>query len=164
MQLTRNYKILIVTITIVTAFAAGRYSTTSKVIIETKTVEVEKKTDDKTIADTKKKTKKYVRQVVTKPDGTKTDTTTITDNDTDDKKTTDVLVDNTQKTDNTYKETVKGDQKVTVSALIGIDLHTGKPLYGASVYKPILGPIGAGAWGTTDGVNGSVGGSVGLSF
>lgn len=151
-------KIIIVVVALATAFAVGRYTVPEKVRIETKIVEVEKKTTDK--EKDKNEHKKTTIVVVTKPDGTRESTTTITDDtntnskthSTDDKSTT------TEKT----KEITAGTQKTTVLGLVGMNLtKAALPDYGLSVSKPILGPVSVGVFGFKSGI---VGAGVGLSF
>lgn len=50
---------------------------------------------------------------------------------------------------------------LNVSILVGLDVSRQTPVYGASITKQVLGPITVGAFGLT---NGSVGGSIGISF
>ncbi len=150
MELTRKTKIIIVTVGLATSFAFGRYSTPEKIKIETKIVEVEKKTDDKKIID---KEKKHVKTTVTeidKPDGTKIITSVTTDDSTDDTKTTDIATDDTTKNTDITKEVTKGSNKVTVAALGGIDFTNGHYVFGASVSRPLLGPVTFGLFGLSD--------------
>ncbi len=65
-------KILIVTVSIASAFAAGRYSVPQKIKIETKIVEIEKKSESTDVATNKKKRKKTTVVETVKPDGEKT--------------------------------------------------------------------------------------------
>lgn len=141
-------------VALLVAFAVGRWSAPEKVKIQT--VTVEKKTDDK-----KTDTDDHKVTTITetdKPDGTKTKVTVISDNkDTQvvDKKTDDL-------TQTTTKEVDRSSSKVTISALAAVNVtKLGVPIYGASVSKPILGPITVGIFGLQ---NGTAGVSVGLSF
>jgi hypothetical protein len=153
---TRN-QIIVVVILLVGAFAAGRWAAPTKIV--TKTVEVEKqvtlKDDKKEIVDHSKKKITVTR----KPDGTKTTIVEIgTDVDTkvvsNDKTTTDV-----EKQNETTKQW--DTSKVTISALGGYKIGDAGPLYGASISKPILGPITVGAWALS---NSTFGASLGLTF
>jgi hypothetical protein len=149
-----KYKIIAAVVLLLGAFAFGRFSAPEKVKIQT--VEVEKKTEDKQAASHDDKVTTITQ--VQKPDGTKTTTTVIADVKdvhVDDKKTDDVTKTET-------KEIDRSSAKVTVSALMGVNItNPGVPMYGISISKPILGPITVGVFGFQ---NGLVGASVGLTF
>lgn len=142
-------KIIVFTVISVGAFALGRYSVPEKVRVETKVVEVEKKEIKK---DKKSET---VIVKVTKPDGTVEEHTTIVSGETTD------INKNVNTVSNQNSEIVRGDIKLSVSALVGTDLSTNNPVYGASLTTPVLGPILLGAFGLT---NKTFGLSVGLTF
>lgn len=159
--MTLKYRIIICVTVVATAFAFGRYSAPATIKIETKTVEVEKKAVDKESSikvDTKKTT---VKKTIKKPDGTlETTITVVVDNSKQkDKKDKTVAVE--EKTIEIKKEVTKASDKVTISVLGGVNLNKVGMLYGASISKPILGPITVGVWGLSDA---SVGASVGLTF
>lgn len=153
--MTDKSKVIIEVIIIVTAYAIGRFSAPEKIKVETKIVEVEKKVTDTD----KTKHKKVTVVETTKPDGTKTKTTVITDDTETKKKETDTSHKNTD----VVREEIRGSQKVTVSALLGIPLSFGlsQPVYGASITKPIFGPITIGGFYFTPNVGGV---SLGLTF
>lgn len=163
MSLSNTSKVLIVVAVVGVSFALGRYTVPEKVKVETKIVEVEKKTSsskEDTSVDKHKNTKIIV---VEKPNGEKTTTTEISENtDIDKKKTGESTSDSTKNTDS-LKETTRGDSKLTISALGGVDFTKSVPqvVYGASVFKPILGPITIGVWGLS---SPSCGASVGIQF
>ncbi len=159
--MTRRTKIIIVVIALATSFAVGRYTVSEKVRIETKIVEVEKKTDNKKRDEVKKKNTKTTVTETDKPDGTKTITTETTDTGVDTSTDTEVATDSTNKASDTIKEVTKGESKVTLSALGGIDFTNGHYVFGASVTRPILGPLTLGIWGLTDMTAGI---SLGLQF
>ena len=139
---------------LVVAFAFGRWSAPEKIKIQT--VEVEKKTDDKTAAVDDHKITTITE--TDKPDGTKTKTTVIADQKSTN--TTDKSTDDTTKT--MSKEIDKSTSKVTISMLAGTNITSPTSLmYGASITKPILGPITVGIFGFQ---NGTIGTSVGLTF
>src|SRR5271166_2264531 len=143
--MTLKYKILAVITIVVTSFAIGRFTTPVKTVVQTKIVEVEKKVDN---TDTKQN---QTETITKKPDGTET-TTIITNTD-----TKNTSVDTTSVTDTSTKTVTKESSKVTISALAGapISLHgIGLPTYGIAISKEILGPIGVGVFGFTDGVGG----------
>ena len=156
--MTTKQIIIIGAVTLVTAFAFGRWSAPTKTKIVTETVTVEKEVE-KTKTD-KNEHKKITRTKITHPDGTSTTTTTVTDDtstQTDASKTTDTSTDTKSTT-----EITRGNDKVTISALAAMNVTSpGIPIYGAAVTKPILGPITVGAFGFQ---NGLVGASVGLTF
>lgn len=148
-----KYKVIIVVVTLTAAFAAGRYTVPEKIKVETKVVEVEKK-----VTDIQKDTKKKTTVVETvKPDGSKQVTTVIDEDSSTDKKS------QTDKdtTSDTTKVVESGTQKVTISALGGIDINKTVPVFGASITKPVLGPLTLGLFGLSSGVGGA---SVGLTF
>jgi hypothetical protein len=152
--MTTKQLIIIGVVLLLTAFAVGRWSAPEKVKIQT--VTVEKKTDDKQTAIDDHKVTTITE--TDKPDGTKVKKTVISDNkDThiEDKKTDDL-------TQTTTKETEKSSSKVTISALAALNVtKPGLPIYGASITRPILGPITVGLFGLQ---NGTAGVSVGLTF
>jgi hypothetical protein len=158
---TKTKVIISIVVVVVTSFSVGRYTVSETVRTETKIVEVEKK-EKKVDTDVKKNTKKTTKKViVVKPDGS-SETTIVTDENTTTDK--DQKVDETsQKNTDTdkSKEVVKGDSKLTISALGGIDLSTKKPVYGASIQKDVLGPINVGLFGLS---NGTCGASIGIKF
>jgi hypothetical protein len=144
-------KIIISIVVVAASFSAGRFSAPTKV--ETKTevvkVEIEKK-------ERKSDTDKTTVEVV-KPDGTK-----ITRTET--KRTTETKTDTKQGERTTDTKLVEGQKSpVTISALGAINI--GDPaqgiIYGASVSRPMIGPIAVGIFGLT---NGTVGLSIGLQF
>lgn len=156
--MSTKVKITILAILLMVSFASGRYLTPVKVVTEVKTVEVEKKkTDTNEQQNTHKETE--VKEVV-KPDGTKETTTKIVEDDSDKKSTSekDMVSKETDKT----KEVTKSNNGLSLSALGGVSI-SGVPntVYGGIVQKPLLGPIGIGVWGLS---NGTVGASIGLSF
>lgn len=138
-------------------FSPTKVKTETKMVEVIKTVEVEKK-------DTAKDRK---RKIVVKEkkgaDGSIEKTTVLTD-DTSSVSKTDIAKDTTDfKSSESSKTVERATDKVTISALAGINPFSGAqtPVYGASITKPILGPITVGAWGLN---NGTVGVSIGLSF
>jgi len=154
-------KIIILVVALIGSFALGRYTVPEKKIEEKKTTE--DKTKDVTKEKKQKKHKKthIVKEEKTAPDGSKT-VVTIIDHDTK----TDTSSDSKtaiegHKTTEDKVITVRGDSKVTLSALGGIDILSGKPIYGASLTKPVLGPLTLGIFGLS---NGSVGASIGFTF
>lgn len=136
---------------VIVGYVCGRYAQPEKVI--TKTVEVEKKVEDKKSETEKHKTTKTVE--VTQPDGGKT-VTTVVEEDTNkhsDKNST------TDTTKNTTVETTRGAD-ITLSLLGGLNFPN-TPVYGLSFTKPVLGPITLGVWGLSDK---TLGASIGLTF
>lgn len=152
-------KIIIASVALLIAFAFGRYSAPEHVKIETKIVEIEKKVvDTDTLRD---KHREIVVKEVVRPDGTKEKvTTTVEDSNTSRKTRTE---EETSRTEEKLEEITRGS-KVTLAALVGAPLSLSSPatpIYGGLIYKPILGPIGVGAWGFS---NATFGASIGLSF
>lgn len=164
-------KIIIGVVVVATAFAAGRFSAPEKIKIEKQVVTVEKKVDDDKI-NTKTNTDRDHHKDTTvveilKPDGTKETTTHTID---DDKVASKINQNIDDKSVNTSeqivketKEVTKSSSPVTISALGGIPLSFTSitPVWGASVSKPIIGPITIGAWGLS---SREVGMSIGLEL
>lgn len=150
--MSNKTKIIISIAALVLAYTSGRYMAPTKVITEVKTVEVEKK-QSKTDAE-REKHKKTV--IIERPDGSKE--TTITEN-TDTSKKTDSSSDS--RTDSSSRKVVERGIGANISALGGIRLDGYTPVFGASISKPVLGPITIGIWGLSDK---TLGASVGLQF
>ena len=152
--MTTKQALIVGSVALVVAFAVGRWSAPDKVKIQT--VEVEKKTDDKKVAVDDHKVTTIIE--TDGPNGVKTKKTVISDNSNtqvEDKKTDDL-------TKTTTKEVDKSTSKITISALAAMNLtKPGLPTYGASVTRPILGPLTVGVFGLQ---NGTAGVSVGLTF
>lgn len=151
--MTTKWKVLISIVALTTAFAAGRWTTPVKIKTEIKTVTVKEKV---------KGTEKEIHRETTitettYPDGRKEVKTVIVEDST--KSTTSKENTNKDKTEN--QETTYATAKVTISALGGFNLSDPTPVYGASISKPILGPITIGAWGLS---NKTLGASLGLTF
>ncbi len=151
-------KYLIAFLAALTLFAAGRNTAPTKVKIETKVVEVEKKSE-KTNTD-KAKHKETTTVVVKNKDGSTTTTTKVVEDDKDKSKTTEH--DDTSISQSTSKEITKG-QGVTISVMAGMTLNslTTPPDFGVSITKPVLGPLTLGIFAFRSGL---VGSSVGLTF
>lgn len=156
-----KYKVIGVTVSLVTAFAFGRYTVPEHIKIETKVVEVERKKEsiDKDVNQNKRKETTITETV--KPDGTKEVTTKIIEDTVKEDKSKVAKVEADTKKEDTVKDIKKESGRVDISALAGYDFNKGQMTYGASVSRPILGPITLGAWGL---VNGTVGMSAGLQF
>jgi hypothetical protein len=140
-------KILLGVAYTVIVISVTRFVSPTKIKVETKTVTVE-------VAS--KETQSHSETVEeVKPDGTKKTTTVVDTNST------------YTKNKDTNSETSKTEEynkdSVTIQVLAGLDiLHpTNGLVYGASISKPLIGPLIFGAWGLT---NGTAGVSVGLKF
>lgn len=155
--MTTKTKVIIVIVSLATAFAVGRYTVPTKVVTETKVVEVEKKTveEDKN----QNKQKRTTITVQKKPSGEETTTTTIDESVNTDRQTKVVATDKTAS--DTKKEVVSQAGGTTISAMAGLDLRNASTIYGAHVNTQIIGPINAGAFGLS---NGSCGLTLGLRF
>jgi len=156
-------KIIISIIVVTTAFAAGRYMTPEKVKIETKIVEVNNKTTDKETGVKVSKRKTTTTKTVKRPDGTTETTVTVTDGVSKEKENKDKEVVTKEKETDSKKEVTSASDKVTISVLGGVSLTKPGTVYGASISKPVLGPVAIGIWGLT-GAESSCGASVGISF
>lgn len=152
-----KYKILIVTVVLVGTFALGRYTVPEKIKIETKVVEVVKEVK---VTDTKQDAHKHtVITEVSLPSGEKKKTTEIV-YDSSKERDSHTVIDDTKKESST-ETVVKGDSKVSISLLGGLKLDNRTPVYGASISKPVLGPLTIGIWGLSDS---SCGASIGVTF
>lgn len=152
-------KYLLLALALITAYAFGRFSAPEKVKIETKVVEVEKKTEKKDVD--KQLHKKTTTITEIRPDGTKIITVVSTDE--SQTKTKERKIDESVKIGEQTKEVTNSTSKVTVAALAGVnpfDLNRGVD-FGASVSRPVIGPITVGVFGFKSGMMGA---SVGLTF
>src|ERR1035437_4854556 len=116
-------KIAIAILAVVVSFGFGRFTGPTKTITEVKTVEVEKKVDETTTESQRRTHVEKTKTEVTRPDGTKestekTTTDTGTDTERSSKDTTD-----TSKSSDATKEITRGGSTLTLSGLVGIDLH-----------------------------------------
>lgn len=161
-------KVIIATVSLAIAFAAGRYLTPVKIKTEIKTVVVEKKVETTKVVQNKKRHKKTVIVQTQKPDGEKDVTTTITD---DTNTGTDTKIADTTSVDkeqDAKKEVTKESSHLMVSILGGVQVNassllsgTSPLVYGAHVQKSLLGPINIGLFGLSNGILGC---SAGLIF
>ena len=149
--MTIRTELLVASIGLLTAFAAGRYSVSAP----------EVKTDQTSSSVDNKQTDKnsHVQTIIVTikdPSGAEKTTTTITKDTTTQVKDKDVL-------NTTFAQDVIPPKRNTLNvyALAGVDVKTPGVVYGVSVTKQVLGPISVGAWGLTSGI---VGVSLGLSF
>lgn len=150
-------KIALLALVLLVGFAAGRYSSPTK-IEETREVKTDTKTNTNVQED---KNKSRTKITVIMPDGTKRIVERT--------KTTDKLRDtSTSETHVDEKSTKLVENKhstLSVAALAGVSVHgfslDTKPVYGAHVQKSILGPISLGAWGLSNQTGGL---SLGLQF
>lgn len=144
-NLSRRTKIIVSVVALAISFAFGRYLTPTKT--ETKIVTITKEVESKqTDKDTNDHKKTVIHEIV-KPSGEKDTTTTITDD-----RSSDTKIDDNKTTDVTKindKTVTRGDSKVTISALGGYSFDSRRVEYGASVTKPVLGPITLGIYGLT---------------
>ena len=155
-------KVIVSAVVLAAVFAAGRVSAPEKVRVETQIVEVEKKKTDTKTATDRERHRKTTTVTEKLPDGTKRTTTTTTDDTQTDRKTDSSTSDVIAKKEDTSKEIVRGDSKVSLSFLAGLKVTDPKtPVYGACISKPILGPVTVGLWGLDDK---TVGASIGLQF
>ncbi len=162
-MITAKQKVIIGTIALATAYAAGRWASPTKVVTKVQTVTVQQKVD-KTQTDTNRdKHVKTVVHEVRKPDGEVIKTVTITQDTQTARQTHKVATDDIDKTKSSEKEVTYTQSKVTLSALAGVSFAGVAPqmVYGASITKPVLGPVTVGAFGLS---NGTVGASLGLTF
>lgn len=154
-------KVGISVVTLLVVFAVGRYTAPEKIKVETKIVEVEKKTEEKTKNKKKNDKRKTTKRKIVKPDG-EVITEVIKEKDNSETDTTkDKTVDENKKTKEEKKEETRGNNKINISALAGFDMRTGKPIYGASISKSFIGPTTIGIWGLN---NNSCGVTLGISF
>lgn len=155
--MTTKTKVILVILALISTFSVGRLSAPTKVVTETKIVEVEKKTSE---SESERNKHKTTTTTTTKhPDGSETTTTTTSEDSTTDKKT--ATTDDLNKTSDTVKTVESDVGRVTISALAGLKITDPTPTYGVHVTSRIIGPINAGIWGLSSGILGI---SVGLSL
>lgn len=143
------------------SFASGRWLAPEKVKIEKQIVEVEKKSSTKDTDSERNKRKETTVTEKIGPDGSKETTShTVETTETAKKKSQSDSSESTRAESET-KEIERGTAKVTVSALAGTSFTSPQIVYGASVSKPILGPITVGVFYLTPG---TLGGMLGLTF
>jgi len=158
---SRKVKIGIVSVALLTSFAVGRYTVSEKIVTVTKTVEVAKKDDDKVVDNKKKTHTTTTTTTAEKPDGSKVTTVATTTDINSDIKVND-KIDSTTSTESDAKSTIsKGLSQLTLSAMGGYDFRLNSLVYGVSLTKPVLGPIGIGIWALSQP---SVGASLNLTF
>lgn len=157
-KMTTKIKIAISAVSLVTAFAFGRWEAPEKIVTKTVTVEVDKKVQSSDIDTNRHKESKIVE--VVKPDGTKETTTTVSEDTNREAKTHETNT--ASKSTQSSKETTNRKTLTTISFLGGIsDFGTLTKTYGLGVTKPVLGPITIGVWGLSSGIYGA---SIGLTF
>lgn len=144
--MTSKTKIILASVSLLTAFAFGRWSAPEYVKTDKETTEN---------SDTTKKKKKTTTEKEN-PDGSKEKTVTEEEETSKSK----------SKTDAESEEVRAGSSKVTISVLAGTSVFDDSSIgsnirYGVSISRPILGPITVGAFYLTPGI---VGASIGLTF
>ncbi len=162
--MTRTTKTVLVSVSLVTAFAFGRWAAPEKVKIETRTVEIERKDSTVQKEQDQNRRKETTKTEVTKPDGTVEKTEKIvetadTHKETDRKDTTIA-----ETATETSKEVTRGTTKITIAAMAGVDLDTSHGhlmWYGGTISKPVIGPITIGVWYLTAPAAGA---TIGLTF
>lgn len=149
--MSNSQKVLALAVYSLILASAVYYFSPSKIVTVTKT---EIKEVVKEVQASNTHTKTVVR---THRDGTQT-TVTVADN-----STNTVTDSNTETKIETSKTIERAQDGVTIAALAGVDTSNLSKgfVYGASVSKPILGPISLGAWFLT---SGTIGMSVGIKF
>lgn len=147
--------------TLVCGVAMGYYATPQKIKIETRVIEVEKKTESTKTRTTKDKRKETV---VTKPDGTviKTVEDSTTNRDTESDKE-----EQRKRLENKSEERSREGRLISLSLLTGVPISLssgvgfGSIVYGLHGSATVLGPISLGVWGLS---NASGGFSLGVNF
>lgn len=151
-------KQLIITLAIVGgAFAFGYYVAPEKIKTEIKTVEVIKEVVKRVVD--KSQNKRKTTTIVQNKDGSSTttiteETVTETSSETDKNRDTSIAKDET-------KEVTKSGSRLSLSALGGLNLKDGTPVYGGHVQRELIGPITIGVWGMSNVTGGF---SLGLNF
>lgn len=162
--MSTTVKVIIGLVVVVGAFAFGRYTTPTKIKIETKTVEVIKTVTVKQTAKRKRVHKHTVVTETTRPDGTvEKRTEVVFDSDFNKDTTNHVAVDQSKKSD-TKSETTRVGSRLNISLLAGAPVSwqgLGNFTYGVHVSRDIIGPFSLGAFGFSTGL---VGISAGLTF
>lgn len=154
-------KFFLALICLLSAYAFGRFSAPERVKIETRIVEIEKKTDDKETNASRDKHKTTTTTETTRPDGTKETTTVVTEDSQTNKASAEHSVEEREKESTSLKEVTRSSSKVTIAAMYGIPITGGLPAYGGMISRPLLGPITGGLFYLTPNV---IGGIVGLTF
>ena len=162
-QLNMKQKVIVAVVYTAVCIAGGRYLTPVQVKIETKTITVEAKTEDKTTNEEKNTHEKKVIVEADKPDGSKTITTTVEVVNNDTTVGTDKAVDDIKSDKEMTKTVTKESSKLHLSFLTGINVINPSQglIYGGEVSKDILGPLSIGIFGLSSGTAGC---SIGLSF
>lgn len=148
-------------VALLVSFASGRFLVPEKVKIEKQIVEVEKKS---LVKDTDSERNKHKETVVTEKinsDGSKETTTHVIEETQASKKENESNSSESAKDQRETKEVERGSSKTTVGFMAGTSFTSPQVIYGVSVYRGVLGPIGIGVWGLTNGI---VGASIGISF
>lgn len=163
--MTTKQKVIISIVLLAGAFAAGRFSLPAKIVEKEHIVYQDRIVESKSVATdtTKNDNKVYTRTTTETPDGTKTTTVKITNNDQIDSKTTSKSNEtNTIASDTTKEKTIEySKDSLLISAAAKTNFTNPSLSYGGIVNKRVLGPIYLGAFGFSDA---SFGMSVGLSF
>jgi hypothetical protein len=116
-------------------YAGGRYAQPAKIVTKTEVV-----TQIKTVVEDHVHTVTVTKEL---PNGEK-DTTTTTDNNS-------VIKDKTNTKNDSSTVTTYNKPQWRVQALAGLNASNfTNPIYGAGIERRIIGPIAAGAWGTTN--------------
>lgn len=146
--------------------AIGYYLAPTKVKVETKIVEVEKKTEQRKTDTDRDKRKETTVTEITKPDGTKEVVTrTVEDTKTTRKTETEIEEDRKRNTER-KEETSKSGRLLGLSLLTGVSglsngLTSVQMVYGVHATYTVFGPVSLGVWGMSN-VSGGL--SVGFNF
>lgn len=157
-------RIIVSVAALVTAFAVGRYTVPVKLKIETKIVEVEKKTEKVDEKKNKDVHKEVTRQEVILKDGSRTITTKEITDIKDKGKIDSTSKDSVVKTEEHTKEVVRETSPTTIMIVGQSNLfsgNSGSMDFGISVSKPVLGPICIGIQAFK---SGTVGAGIGLNL
>lgn len=156
-------KVIIVMALMAVSAAAGRFTVPTKVVIETKTVEIIKEVKVKDKDSIKNRHKNTTIVVDTHPDGSSTKTTTISDNTSSEKHETATSTKESDITDTAHKQVESDSSRVSISVLAGVNPFSPQSgiTYGGHISSKVLGPITIGLFGLTSGI---IGPTVGITF
>lgn len=163
--MSTKVKIVLVVVGLLTAYAAGRFTTPSKIVEKEKIVYKDKIDESKKSEEiaSRQKHRILIKLTTVKPDGTRTTETKVYYSDNIE------ITKNEQETKKEEKSIDKTTEKVVeyskneyfISGLVKTNSSFAAPAYGLSVSKRFIGPVYIGAFAYTDT---TLGCSLGLGF
>lgn len=160
----KKRKIIICLVALVVAFAFGRYSAPTSLIVENDKSKTQENSEVQNDKEKRTKKQKTITKEITRPDGTREKTTIISDNDTTEKDNSTIKDEKSQETEHFKREETRSTKRLTLSAMAGTKVSISEPMtpiYGGMVSHDIIGPIGIGLFGFS---NGMAGAAINVSF